>query len=188
MLGNQIELGESTLALARLGAVVMPATSALGRSDLADRITRGGARAVIANAADANMFLDVDGDYRRIAVGADTAGWHYYTDACNVATAGPCTARTTVDDPMLIYFTSGTTSKPKLVTHSQVSYPVGHLSTMARIGLRPGDGHLAISSPGWAKPTWSCLFARWIAEANLYVQLPAVEPHGAAGVTSIAPG
>jgi acetyl-CoA synthetase len=168
MLGNQIELWESTLALAKLGAVVMPATSALGRSDIADRVIRGGARAVIAKAADATKFDDVDGDYSRIVVGADTAGWYCYADACDVA-AEPFTARTTVDDPMLIYFTSGTTSKPKLVAHSQVSYPVGHLSTMAWIGVRPGDVHLAISSPGWAKHAWSCLFAPWIAEATIFV-------------------
>ena len=169
MLGNQIELWESTLAVAKLGAVVMPATGALGASDLADRITRGQARAVIANAVDAAKFDDVDGDYLRVAVGADTAGWHCYAAAADVVAAEPFTARTTVDDPMLIYFTSGTTSKPKLVTHSQISYPVGHLSTMAWIGLRPGDVHLAISSPGWAKHAWSCLFAPWIAEATILV-------------------
>jgi acetyl-CoA synthetase len=169
MLGNQVELWESTLALAKLGAVVMPTASALGRSDLVDRITRGGARAVIANAADTAKLNDVDGDYIRVVVGASTAGWHCYADAGNTAAAEPYTARTTVDDPMLIYFTSGTTSKPKLVTHSQVSYPVGHLSTMAWIGVRPGDVHLAISSPGWAKHAWSCLFAPWIAEATILV-------------------
>lgn len=169
MLGNQIELWESTLALAKLGAVVMPTTSALGRSDLADRIARGKARAVIANAADTTKFDDLDGDYSRIAVGARTAGWHCYADASDVAGVGPYAARTSVDDPMLIYFTSGTTSKPKLVVHSQVSYPVGQLSTMAWIGLRPGDVHLAISSPGWAKHAWSCLFAPWIAEATIFI-------------------
>ena len=169
MLGNQVELWESTLAIAKLGAVVMPATSALGRSEVADRITRGAARVVIANATDAAKFDDVDGDYHRVVVGADTPGWHRYAEAADVVAAGPFTARTTVDDPLLIYFTSGTTTKPKLVTHSQISYPVGHLSTMAWIGVRPGDVHLAISSPGWAKHAWSCLFAPWIAEATILV-------------------
>ena len=86
-------------------------------------------------------------------------GWHSYADAADVESAGPFDPQTTVDDPMLIYFTSGTTSRPKLVEHSQISYPVGHLSTMAWIGVRPGDVHLAISSPGWAKHAWSCFFA-----------------------------
>ena len=169
MLGNQVELWESMLAVAKLGAVIMPTTGALGAADLADRITRGGASYVIANAADTAKFADVEGDYTRIAVGRPVDGWHSYADADNVASAGPFTARTAVDDSMLIYFTSGTTSKPKLVEHSQISYPVGHLSTMAWIGLRPGDVHLAISSPGWAKHAWSCFFAPWIAEATIFV-------------------
>ena len=87
----------------------------------------------------------------------------------DVESAGPFDPGTTVDDSLLIYFTSGTTSRPKLVEHSQISYPVGHMSTMAWIGSRPGDVHLAISSPGWAKHAWSCFFAPWIAEATIFV-------------------
>jgi acetyl-CoA synthetase len=169
MLGNQVELWESMLAVAKLGAVVMPTTGALGPTDLADRIGRGGARFVIANHADTAKFADVGGDYTRIVVGEPASGWHSYADAYDVASAGPFTARTDVDDSMLIYFTSGTTSRPKLVEHSQVSYPVGHMSTMAWIGVKPGDVHLAISSPGWAKHAWSCFFAPWIAEATIFV-------------------
>jgi acetyl-CoA synthetase len=169
MLGNQVELWEAMLAVAKLGAVIMPTTSALGPADLADRITRGGARVVIANDVDSAKFDDVAGDYTRIVVGEPVEGWHRYADANDVESAGPFTAGTTVDDSMLIYFTSGTTSKPKLVEHSQVSYSVGHLSTMAWIGVRPGDVHLAISSPGWAKHAWSCFFAPWIAEATIFV-------------------
>lgn len=167
MLGNQVELWESMLAVAKLGAVIMPTTGALGPEDLADRIGRGGARFVIANAADAPKFDDVPGDYVRIAVG-DHENWHRYADAYE-ATPETHETVTAVDDPLLVYFTSGTTSKPKLVEHSQVSYPVGHMSTMAWIGVRPGDVHLAISSPGWAKHAWSCFFAPWIAEATIFV-------------------
>ena len=169
MLGNQVELWESMLAVAKLGAVIMPTTSALGPGDLNDRIARGGARVVIANAVDTVKFGFVAGEFTRIAVGATVSGWHSYADAAGVVTAGPFSAVTAVDDPMLVYFTSGTTSRPKLAEHSQVSYPVGHLSTMAWIGVRPGDVHLAISSPGWAKHAWSCFFAPWIAEATIFV-------------------
>jgi acetyl-CoA synthetase len=70
---------------------------------------------------------------------------------------------------MLLYFTSGTTAKPKLVRHSQRSYPVGGLSTMYWLGLKPGDIHLNISSPGWAKHAWSCFFAPWNAGATVFV-------------------
>lgn len=76
---------------------------------------------------------------------------------------------TLADDPLLLYFTSGTTARPKLVQHTHVSYPVGHLTTMYWIGLRPGDVHLNISSPGWAKHAWSNLFAPWNAEATVFV-------------------
>lgn len=168
MLGNQVELWEAMLAIAKLGGVIMPTTGALGPADLADRISRGGARFAIANAADTGKFADVPGDYTRIVVGGPAEGWHDYSDAYAVEPVR-FEATTTVDDTMLIYFTSGTTSKPKLVEHSQVSYPVGHLSTMAWIGVKPGDVHLAISSPGWAKHAWSCFFAPWIAEATIFV-------------------
>src|SRR5260370_920329 len=63
MLGNQVELWESMLAVAKLGAVIMPTTGALGPADLTDRITRGGAMFVIANAEDAAKVYDVAGDY-----------------------------------------------------------------------------------------------------------------------------
>lgn len=169
MLGNQVELWEAMLAVCKLGAIVMPTTAALGPADLRDRIDRGVARCVIVNAADTAKFAEIDGDYLRIAVGDAVPGWHAYADSASVTSAGPFDVVTEVGDPMLIYFTSGTTSRPKLVEHSQTSYAVGHFTTMAWIGVRPGDVHLAISSPGWAKHAWSCFFAPWIAEATIFV-------------------
>jgi acetyl-CoA synthetase len=167
MLGNQVELWETMLAVCKLGAVIMPTTAALGPADLRDRVDRGAARVVVANRADAAKFEEVPGDYLRICVGS-VPGWHSYADshAAQSRSFDPVTA---ASDPLLLYFTSGTTSKPKLVEHTQVSYPVGHLSTMYWIGARPGDVHLAISSPGWAKHAWSCFFAPWIAEATVFV-------------------
>ncbi len=169
MLGNQVELWESMLAVAKLGAVVMPTTGALGPDDLIDRITRGAVCFVITNTGDTAKFTEVPGDYRRIAVGESVEGWHNYADAAAVTSAGPFPTVTQVTDELLVYFTSGTTSKPKMVQHNQISYPVGHLSTMYWIGVRPGDTHLAISAPGWAKHAWSCFFAPWIAEATIFV-------------------
>ncbi len=169
MLGNQVELWESMLAVAKLGAVIMPTTGALGPDDVADRLGRGRARFVVANESDAPKFEGIDAEFIGVSVGGRVPGWHAYTDAAAVEPAGPFDPGTDATDPLLIYFTSGTTSKPKLVEHSQISYPVGHLSTMAWIGVRPGDVHLAISSPGWAKHAWSCYFAPWIAEATIFV-------------------
>ncbi|HET6699450.1 MAG TPA: AMP-binding protein, partial [Nocardioidaceae bacterium] len=168
MLGNQVELWETMLAVMKLGAVIMPTTTAVGPSDLVDRIERGGARHVIVNPADAGKFDQVPGDYTRIAVGAGE-GWadlHGAYDLGEVRLDHPGTAP---QDRLLLYFTSGTTSRPKLVEHTQVSYPVGHLTTMYWLGIGPGDVHLNISSPGWAKHAWSCFFAPWIAEATIFV-------------------
>jgi acetyl-CoA synthetase len=169
MLGNQVQLWESMLAVMKLGAVIVPTTTALGPADLVDRIERGGARHVVANAADTGKFADVPGDYTRIAVGGGPAGWLDYAGTAEGDVAPPGHPGTLPEDPLLLYFTSGTTSRPKLVEHTQVSYPVGHLSTMYWLGLQPGDVHLNISSPGWAKHAWSCFFAPWIAEATIYL-------------------
>lgn len=168
MLGNQVELWESMLAVMKLGAVLMPTTTAIGSADLTDRIARGQAKAVIVNPSDAAKFDDVPGDYLKIAIG-DIDGWTRYSAAYDVEDAQPFDSITAPDDRLLLYFTSGTTSKPKLVEHTQVSYPVGHLSTMYFLGLEPGDIHLNISSPGWAKHAWSCFFAPWLAEATIFI-------------------
>lgn len=166
MLGNQVELWESMLAVMKLGAVIMPTTTAVGPSDLVDRITRGGARHVICNASDVGKFEQVPGDYTRISVGA-AKGWHDLHAADEVDAVPAEHPGTAPGDPLLLYFTSGTTSRPKLVEHTQVSYPVGHLTTVYWLGLQPGDVHLNLSSPGWAKHAWSCFFAPWIAEATV---------------------
>jgi acetyl-CoA synthetase len=168
MLGNQVELWESMLAVMKLGAVIVPTTTAVGPADLVDRITRGGARHVVCNAADVGKFDQVPGDHTRISVGP-AEGWADLRAAADLEHAPVEHPGTAPGDPLLLYFTSGTTSRPKLVEHTQVSYPVGHLSTMYWLGLQPGDVHLNISSPGWAKHAWSCFFAPWIAEATVVV-------------------
>jgi acetyl-CoA synthetase len=172
MLGNQVELWETMLAIIKLGAVIMPTTTAVGPSDLLDRIERGDARVVICNPDDAGKFDEVPGGYTRIAVGAvsGTAGsWLDLREAYSVTDVDLRHPETAPGDRLLLYFTSGTTSRPKLVEHTQVSYPLGHLTTMYWIGVRPGDVHLNISSPGWAKHAWSCFFAPWIAEATTFL-------------------
>jgi acetyl-CoA synthetase len=169
MLGNQVELWDSMLAVMKLGAVIMPATIALGRNDLLDRVGRGAVRHVITNADQIDKFADIPGDLGRFAIGDAPPPWRPYRLADTVEEHVWPGSNTTADDPMLIYFTSGTTSQPKLVEHTHRSYPVGHLSTMYFLGLRPGDVHLNISSPGWAKHAWSSFFAPWIAESTIVV-------------------
>ena len=161
-------LWETMLAVIKLGGVLMPTTTAVGPADLTDRITRGAASFVICNPADTAKFDQVPGDYVRICV-SPVEGWRCLADSASSPDDALEHPGTAPEDPLLLYFTSGTTSRPKLVGHTQVTYPVGHLSTMYWLGLRPGDVHLNISSPGWAKHAWSCFFAPWIAEATVLV-------------------
>jgi len=169
MLANQVELWETILAAMKLGAVIIPATPMLGPADLRDRIERGGAKHVVVRSEDADKFADIEGDYTRIAVGTAVGGWLDYAESAGAATEFTPDGVTTGEDTLLLYFTSGTTAKPKLVEHTHTSYPVGHLSTMYWIGLQPGDVHLNVASPGWAKHAWSNVFAPWIAEACVLI-------------------
>ena len=176
VLGNVVALWEVLLAAIRLGAVVIPATPQLSAADLADRVERGEARLLVAATQDAAKFSSLALPLGKVGVGrvADTAtppeGWIPYTAADGFAEATePLPGVSRGADPMLLYFTSGTTARPKLVVHTHISYPIGHLSTMYWMGLRPGDVHLNVSSPGWAKHAWSNVFAPWLAGATVLV-------------------
>ena len=169
MLGNVVPLWETMLAAMKLGAIVIPSTTLLGRDDLIDRVTRGRVSHVIAAAEETAKFADVPGGYGRIVVGGAAPGWRRYEDAYEAPSSFTVEGDTAADDALLLYFTSGTTAKAKLVLHTHQSYPVGHLSTMYWLGLKPGDVHLNISSPGWAKHAWSCFFAPWNAGATVFI-------------------
>ncbi len=169
MVSNVVAFWEVMLATIKLGAVVIPATTMLTREDLLDRIERGGVRHVVTGAGDAGKFADIPGSFTRIAIGHAPAGWQRFEDAYRASPIFAPHAPTPANAPLLLYFTSGTTAKPKLVEHSHVSYPVGHLSTMYWLGLKEGDVHLNISSPGWAKHAWSGFFAPWNAGATVFV-------------------
>ena len=169
MLPNELALWETMLACIKLGAVMIPTTMLLSADDLNDRFERGAVKHVIALASEAAKFATMTTGFTRIIVGGEAPGWHRfelgYEAERNFTQDGP----TRSTDPLFLYFTSGTTSKPKLVLHSHQSYPVGHLSTMYWLGLQKGDIHWNISSPGWAKHAWSCFFAPWIAGATIFV-------------------
>jgi acetyl-CoA synthetase len=172
LLGNVVPLWETMLAAMKLGVVVIPATTLLTADELQDRLDRGRARVVVATQDQVGKFSALRAaNLIRIVVGAGSNqdGWLPFDQAADFPEAFSPDAPTRADDPMLLYFTSGTTAKPKLVRHSQRSYPVGHLSTMYWLGLRPRDVHLNISSPGWAKHAWSCFFAPWNAGATVFV-------------------
>jgi acetyl-CoA synthetase len=170
MLGNTIELWEVMLAVTKIGAVSIPTSTLLSASDLAYRIEHGRARAVVTLGALAPRLGDVDADVLRIGVGDGLPeGWARFADSAHAPAAFEPDGPTPASDTALLYFTSGTTSRPKLVQHTHVSYPIGHLSTMWWLGVRPDDVHLNISSPGWAKHAWSSFYSPFLAEATVFV-------------------
>ncbi len=156
MLGNIVPLWEVMLAAMKLGAVIIPASTLLQPRGPGGPGRRGATCGTWwPSARRRAKFADVSGEWTRVVVGGDADGWHSYADAALAPEEFTPDGVTQADDPLLLYFTSGTTSQPKLVEHTQASYPVGHLSTMYWIGIKPGDVHLNISSPGWAKHAWS---------------------------------
>jgi acetyl-CoA synthetase len=166
MLPNCVPLWETMLAAIRLGAVIIPATTLLESADLRDRLERGQVKAVVTLSGLAQRFAALPGAPVRVAVGPTVPGWAPYQRSHETEPVFTPVA-TRAEDLLLLYFTSGTTARPKLVAHTHASYPVGHLSTMYWLGLRPGDVHLNLSSPGWAKHAWSSLFAPWNAQATV---------------------
>jgi len=169
MLPNRVELWDVMLAAMKLGAIVLPATTQLSADDVRDRVQIGGANFVVVDSAELSKFDSLDVPLTRLSVGTPRDGWIDLAAAYDASPQFTPQGVTRATDPLLLYFTSGTTSKPKLVEHTHQSYPVGHLSTMYWIGLQPNDIHWNISSPGWAKHAWSCFFAPWNAQACVFV-------------------
>lgn len=168
MLGNVPVLWETMLAAIKLGCPLVPTTTLMTRDDLADRLARGKVRAVVTESDCTARFADLlAGRLGFVAAAQAPEGWHSLAQADGADPAFDPQGETLASDPLLLYFTSGTTARPKLVCHTHVSYPVGHLTTMYWLGLRPGDVHFNLSSPGWAKHAWSCFFAPWSAEATI---------------------
>jgi acetyl-CoA synthetase len=174
VLNNVAPLWEIMLAAMKLGVVVIPATTLLTTEELADRVERGRARMIVTDedqVAKCAGLSDAKGACEGVVFvntsAKAIAGWQSLGDAYKCPSEFKADGPTNADDPLLLYFTSGTTAKPKLVHHSQRSYPVGALSTMYWLGLQPGDVHVNISSPGWAKHAWSTFFAPWNAGATV---------------------
>ena len=178
MLGVVPELWATMLAAMKLGLVLIPAMPTLGPADIADRLERGQAKFLVAHGSDAEKFAGLGEKVVRVAVGVGPSRWRRYAMLLGSQFFEP-DGPTQADDPMLLYFTSGTTARAKLVVHTHASYPIGHLSTMYGLGLKPGDAHLNISSPGWAKHAWSSVFAPWNAGATAIALSQRFEPRAA---------
>ena len=169
MLDNVAPLWETMLAAMKLGAVIIPATTLLSPNDLRDRLERGRATHVVVGSDHAEKIDAVGAEVGRVVVGGSRQGWHAFDEVYGESEAFEPDGVTHANDPLLLYFTSGTTRRPKLAQHTHQSYPVGSLSTMYWVGLRPDDVHFNISSPGWAKHAWSNFFAPFDAGCTVFV-------------------
>ena len=167
MLGNVPALWELTLACMKLGCPIIPTTTLLMPADLRDRVGRGGARVVVTDTGLTERFEGLPSDVVKVLIEGSQPGWHTLSGSGSGLEDFPVDGVTLATDPLFLYFTSGTTAKPKLVVHTHTSYPIGHLTTLYWLGLRPGDRHLNLSSPGWAKHAWSSFFAPLNAEATV---------------------
>ena len=185
LLGNVVPLWETMLAAMKIGVVLMPSNHAADGRRI-ERPARPRRRQ--GRGGDAGLGREVRRHWRHKlegigdSVGAGKDGWLPFedatkrsSDAVRARRAGP------MPRPMLLYFTSGTTAKPKLVRHQPAQLSGRVLSTMYWLGLQPGDVHLNISSPGWAKHAWSCFFAPWNAGGDdLHRQPAALRGQGTA--------
>ena len=172
-----VEIYEVMLGVMKAGGAIIPGAALLSPTDIADRIERGNVKFFIAHSKYTEKALKNVGDKLKalkalIYVGEeikdellnDNVYNYKQTDKYNIEYKPPFI--TYSNDELFLFFTSGTTSKPKLVMHNHI-YPVGHLTTMYWINLKKGDIHLNISAPGWAKYAWSSFFAPWNAEATI---------------------
>ncbi len=176
MLNNTIELWEILMALMKVGGVAIPTSTLLNEEDLAWRIATADARFAIAPVTLADRFELVREGTVKVAVPSTWSpdevapeGWHRWGASFGASDTFEPAGPTPADSTSLLYFTSGTTARPKLVRHTQISYPVAHLSTMYWLGVRPGDVHLNISSPGWGKHAWSNFFSPFLAQATVFI-------------------
>ncbi|AMR27819.1 branched-chain amino acid aminotransferase [Hymenobacter psoromatis] len=158
------ELWDTYVAGIKGGQLLIPAASILTVSDLEYRFDRLLPAVVIADAENAakidaaEQALGQRIGLKMLVGSAERPGWVGFAGLAGLPATAEA-APTRPDDPLFLFFTSGTTGLPKVVTHTHFSYPVGHLSTAAWIGLRPGDRHCNISQSGWAKFAWSSFFA-----------------------------
>ncbi len=167
---------EVMLALMRVGAVPIPATTLLTAKDIGYRLSATDIKAVITDGEDAWKVEDAlnaslysgAGRVPSLLIVSERQGWRNYTREREEATPFEG-ERVPSNEPGLIYFTSGTTGPPKIVLHTQASYPLAHLLTgRFWLDLRPGDVHWNLSDTGWAKAAWSSLFGPWHMGATIF--------------------
>lgn len=193
LMRNSFEYYALSLALMKLGAVIVPCFTSVPPAELTERMRHARIRHLAADEDLALSLADHEVPGLRLVANIPPerapSGWLSLAlaDSCDSDLLEPW--RGTPDAPLMGFFTSGTTSRPKLVLHSHQSYPIGHLSSLYWQGIGPSDCHANVSPPGWAKHAWSSFFVPFSAEATVLVFnherpplqdcLLALEVHGA---------
>ena len=167
----------AVLALHKIGAIAIPAPNQLLEKDFAYRFTAGNIKAILCT-SDGEVADAVDSAAKgcptlthKIIVGKAREGWHNFDEEYSIfsshyarAEDAPCGS-----DPMLMFFTSGTSGYPKIAAHNY-KYPLGHFITAKYWHqVNPEGLHLTISDTGWAKAMWGKLYGQWLCEAANFV-------------------
>ncbi len=176
VLKRHYQFWSAILALHKIGAVAIPATNQLLSHDFEYRFTTAGVNAIVCTADgdtahQAELAESAVGmDLTKILVGGSRPGWHDFDAEYGLfsrryrrAEDAPCG-----DDPMLMFFTSGTTDYPKIAVHSY-KYALGHYVTAKYWHLVERDGlHFTISETGWGKALWGKLYGQWLCEGAVF--------------------
>lgn len=176
ILKRHYEYWIAMLALHKLGAVAIPATAQLTKKDLVYRFHAATVKAILCTAdGETADFVDraqmeVPSMERKIIVRGTRPGWYSFAEGMEQADDHfPRPSGHSVHDPMLMYFTSGTTAMPKMVLHDY-SYPLGHIITAKHWQcVNPNGLHLTVAETGWAKASWGKMYGQWIMEAPIFV-------------------
>jgi len=176
MCGLNEGLWISYLTAIKGGLILIPAASILTVNDIVYRFQKASPKVIIADKDNAEKMDQALLQYDRpvkvkLLLDGEKDGWISYS-VIDKEEKEAIAADTNKDDDLFWFFTSGTTGMPKVAVHTQSSYPLGHLTTAAWIGLKVGDKHFNISQPGWAKFAWSCVFAPLNVGATVFAYVP----------------
>jgi len=164
------------VGMIKLGVIPMPATTQCTSKDIEYRINTSQSEMAITDVEDVFKVDEIKGRCKSLknlmVIGGERKNdWlSYEAELANAAEIISNVERTKSDDPMLLYFTSGTVANPKMVIHTQASFGIAHLIT-AKFwqDLKPADLHWTISDMGWAKAAWGKIFGQWTLGAALFL-------------------